>query len=146
MNESEVLKHQFVEFIPEQLEEGTLYVSLRFGTASHLCCCGCGSKVVTPIQPAAWWMIFDGKTVTLDPSIGNWSFSCQSHYWIRRSKVIWAPKWSKGKIETARAYDKEARDKYFSGKPDLTEGGPGNDLENDIDWWRSRRSKTDESG
>ena len=43
------LKHEFVEFIPDELEQGTIYISIRFATASHLCCCGCGNKVVTPI-------------------------------------------------------------------------------------------------
>src|SRR5580658_1812602 len=85
MNRDIVLKHQFVEFIPDELEQGTIYVSIRFATASHLCCCGCGNKVVTPIRPADWKLIFDGKTVSLDRSIGNWSFACQSHYWIVRN-------------------------------------------------------------
>ena len=47
-----VLKHEFVEFIPDELEQGTIYISIRFATASHLCICGCGNKVVTPIRPA----------------------------------------------------------------------------------------------
>ena len=59
---------------PDELEQGTIYVSIRFATASHLCCCGCGNKVVTPIRPTDWKLIFDGKTISLDPSIGNWSF------------------------------------------------------------------------
>ena len=45
------LKHEFVEFIPEDLEQGTLYISIRFKTGTHLCCCGCGNIVVTPHQP-----------------------------------------------------------------------------------------------
>ena len=87
MKQDVVLKHEFVEFIPGELKEGTIYVSIRFGTASHLCVCGCGNKVVTPIRPTDWKLIFDGKTISLDPSIGNWSFACQSHYWIRNNKV-----------------------------------------------------------
>ena len=75
-----VLKHEFVEFIPDELEQGTVYVSIRFATASHLCVCGCGNKVVTPIRPTDWTLTFDGKTISLNPSIGNWSFPCQSHY------------------------------------------------------------------
>ena len=46
-----VLRHEFVEFIPDELEHGIIYISIRFATASHLCCCGCGNKVVTPIRP-----------------------------------------------------------------------------------------------
>jgi hypothetical protein len=42
------LRPEFVEFIPEQLEDGVLYISHRYGTALHLCCCGCCSEVVKP--------------------------------------------------------------------------------------------------
>jgi len=108
-----VLKHEFVEFIPEALKEGIIYISMRFGTASHLCCCGCGNKVVTPIRPTDWQLIFDGKTVSLYPSIGNWSFECRSHYWIRNNKVVWAAPWSKEKIAAGRAYDQWEKEKYF---------------------------------
>jgi hypothetical protein len=108
-----VLKHQFVEFIPEGLEQGTIYISIRFATASHLCCCGCGNKVVTPIRPTDWKLIFDGKTVSLDPSIGNWSFPCQSHYYIRSNQIKWAPKWSREQIERGRTHDIYAKEGYF---------------------------------
>jgi hypothetical protein len=112
------LKHEFVEFIPEELEHGTIYVSIRFATASHLCLCGCGNKVVTPIRPTDWTLIFDGKTISLDPSIGNWSFPCQSHYWIRKDRVKWAPKWSEEQIERGRARDLHAKQSYFSSQDD----------------------------
>ncbi len=113
MKQEIVLKHEFVEFIPDELEQGTIYVSIRFATASHLCCCGCGSKVVTPIRPSDWKLIFDGKTISLDPSIGNWSLACQSHYWIRNNRVRWAPKWSQKQIDRGRARDQSAKEKYF---------------------------------
>jgi hypothetical protein len=108
-----VLKHEFVEFIPDALEQGTIYISIRFATASHLCCCGCGSKVVTPIRPTDWRLIFDGKTVSFLPSIGNWSFACRSHYWIRGNRVEWAPRWSKEEIERGRSHDRSAKETYF---------------------------------
>jgi hypothetical protein len=108
-----VLKHEFVEFIPDELEQGTIYISIRFATASHLCCCGCGSKVVTPIRPTDWKLIFDGKTVSFHPSIGNWSFACRSHYWIRSNHVEWAPSWSKEEIELGRSDDRSAKETYF---------------------------------
>ena len=107
-----VLRHVFVEFIPDELEQGIIYISTRFATASHLCCCGCGNKVVTPIRPTDWKLIFDGKTVSLDPSIGNWSFSCRSHYWIRNNRVQWAPKWSPEQIERGRLRDSYAKDDH----------------------------------
>ena len=107
-----VLRHEFVEFIPDELEQGIIYISTRFATASHLCCCGCGNKVVTPIRPTDWKLIFDGKTVSLDPSIGNWSFSCRSHYWIRNNRVQWAPRWSPEQIERGRLRDSYANNDY----------------------------------
>ena len=113
MKQEMILKHEFVEFIPDELDPGTIYVSIRFATASHLCCCGCGNKVVTPIRPTDWKLIFDGKTISLDPSIGNWSFPCQSHYWLRNNRVRWAPRWSKEEIERGRSHDRSAKETYF---------------------------------
>ena len=108
-----ILKHEFVEFIPGELKEGTIYISTRFGTASHLCVCGCGNKVVTPLRPTDWKLIFDGKTISLYPSIGNWSFACQSHYWIRNNKIRWAAQWSNEGIDAGRAHDQWAKESYF---------------------------------
>jgi hypothetical protein len=55
----------------------------------------CGNEVVTPFSPTDWELTFDGKTISLYPSIGNWSLRCQSHYWITKNKVEWIPKWDK---------------------------------------------------
>lgn len=113
MKQDVVLTHEFVEFIPDELKQCTVYISIRFATVSHLCCCGCGNKVVTPLRPTDWRLIFDGKTVSLDPSIGNWSFPCRSHYWITHNRVRWAPQWSQERIEAGRAHDQLAKDNYF---------------------------------
>lgn len=83
------LQHRYVDFIPKELDEGVLYISNRFKTASHLCCCGCGHKVVTPLNPARWSLTDHGSTVSLSPSIGLGTLPCCSHYWIRRSRVDW---------------------------------------------------------
>jgi hypothetical protein len=93
---------KFVEFVPKELEEGTLYISTEYATAVHRCCCGCGSKITTPLDPDEWRLIFDGKTVSLEPSIGNWSFPCQSHYWIRRNKVVWSGALTKEQVAKVR--------------------------------------------
>jgi hypothetical protein len=113
MTQEIILKHEFHEFIPDELERGTVYISIRFATASHLCVCGCGNKVVTPIRPTDWTLLFDGKTVSLEPSIGNWSFPCHSHYYIRKNRVKWAPQWSRERIEQGRRYNGLAKDDYF---------------------------------
>lgn len=81
------IQHKFVEFIPAILEEGILYITIQYRTAVHKCACGCGNKVVTPISPCDWRLIFDGKTITLKPSIGNWGFDCRSHYWITNNII-----------------------------------------------------------
>lgn len=128
MNRDTVLKHEFVEFIPDELAQGTLYISIRFATATHLCCCGCGNKVVTPLRPTDWKLIFDGRTVSLDPSIGNWSFPCQSHYWIRNNLVRWAPRWNMAEIDLGRLRDSDAKRQYFgeiAATPEMAPSSPG---------------------
>jgi hypothetical protein len=107
------IKHEFVEFIPDALEEGTLYVSVPYATAVHKCCCGCGREVVTPLSPTDWELRFDGRTVSLYPSIGSWALPCQSHYWIRRNRVIWARRWSFDEIERGRADERREKQEYF---------------------------------
>jgi hypothetical protein len=116
MKPPKTLAHEFVEFIPDVIEEGKIYVSIDYATTVHKCACGCGKEVVTPLSPTDWKLIFDGKTVSLDPSIGNWSFPCRSHYWIRNNRVQWAENWSQARIDANREYDRRAKDRYFSGE------------------------------
>lgn len=80
MTPIKAFRHKFVEYIPDALDEGVLYVSVTFRTVLHLCGCGCGSEVATPLDPSDWKLTFDGKTISLYPSVGNWSLACQSHY------------------------------------------------------------------
>ena len=109
-----VLRSQFVEFIPEQLEDGVLYISERYRTATHRCCCGCGTEVVTPLGPADWMLeVIDGA-VTLHPSIGNWSLRCRSHYLIRQGRVVWALDMTRDQIEQGRIRDQLLRDAHFA--------------------------------
>jgi hypothetical protein len=103
-----ILQLKFVEFIPEELAEGILYISMEYRTATHLCVCGCGNKVVTPLSPTDWQLTFDGKTITLNPSIGNWGFECRSHYWIKRNRIEMAPKWTEKKNPTQTDISNEA--------------------------------------
>lgn len=79
---------KFFNVIPEELEPGILYVSMKYSTAIHLCVCGCGQRVVTPFAPNEWKLHFDGS-VTIRPSIGNFNFACQSHYFITENKIEW---------------------------------------------------------
>jgi Family of unknown function (DUF6527) len=103
------LEPVFIDQFPEALAAGTIYVSMLCGTAVHACCCGCGRKVFTPFGATDWKLIFDGDTVTLDPSIGNWNFPCQSHYWIVRNEIRWSPRWSQAQIDSGREFDRERK-------------------------------------
>ena len=102
------LQPVYVDAIPSTLQTGQLYVSKRYRTAVHLCCCGCGLEVVTPLNPAKWRLIEQGDTVSLSPSIGNWSFPCRSHYWIQRNQVQWSRAMSKVQIDRVRDRDQRA--------------------------------------
>ena len=105
---------RFVEHVPEELEEGVLYVSMVFQTVIHKCCCGCGSEVVTPLSPTCWQLTFDGESISLFPSIGSWNLACRSHYWIRNSKVEWAEVWSSERITSVKRRDCLSEAIYFS--------------------------------
>ncbi len=110
----QTLKHKFVEFIPDSLEDGVLYISIEYCTAIHKCVCGCGNEVVTPISPTDWNLSFNGRSVSLSPSIGNWNFKCKSHYWIINNKIIFARKWGNWKIDLERKMDSKRKKKYFN--------------------------------
>lgn len=107
------LDHQFVRHLPDKLSPGILYVSMEYATASHLCCCGCGEEVVTPFAPAQWKMTFDGASVSLRPSVGNWLLKCRSHYIVSAGKVIDAGTWSDAQVAAAIAHDRMARASMF---------------------------------
>lgn len=107
------LEHLFVQHIPERLEPGVLYISMEYATAAHRCCCGCDEEVVTPFSPIDWSLTFDGETVSLHPSIGNWNFSCRSHYVIRRGQVIKASTWDDEQVKDNRLKDKAAKASYY---------------------------------
>jgi hypothetical protein len=102
------LAPQFVETIPPVIEPGVLYISITYKTCGHLCCCGCGEEVFTPLSRAQWALTYDGESVSLAPSVGNWSLRCQSHYVISRGQVQWARKFAPRAIADNRASDQRA--------------------------------------
>lgn len=118
---------RFVTSIPEVLEPQTVYVSLEYATMMHLCACGCGSEIVTPLSPTGWRFCFDGHDITLSPSIGNWSYPCRSHYLIRSGRVVWAGNWDDDEVAAARARDAARTDDGS----DM--GGAGDDAASDRD-------------
>jgi Family of unknown function (DUF6527) len=111
------MKHEFVQHIPDKLESDVLYVSIDFDLAVHSCFCGCGQDVVTPFSPAEWSLTYDGRSISLSPSIGNWNFPCKSHYWIRRGKVEWATRFTDEKIQAVREKDRLAKVDHYGAKP-----------------------------
>ena len=108
--------------MPKDLKPGVLYVSEQFGTAAHLCACGCGSKVRTPLGPTWWSMEETDDGPTLYPSVGNWQQACQSHYLITRGEVIWADLWTAEQIADGRRREEERRREYYDAL-DRSRGG-----------------------
>lgn len=87
---------------------------MDYATAVHSCCCGCGDRVVTPFTPTDWRMTFDGESISLHPSVGNWNQKCRSHYVIKRSRVLEAGPWSNTQIEAERLRDKKAKAGHYA--------------------------------
>jgi hypothetical protein len=122
MNRPQHVKPQFVDEIPFDLDEGKLYVSMEYATAVHLCCCGCGSEVVTTLHPKRWTLSYDGEGVSLHPSVGSWSLPCRSHYVIRNNRVVWGPEWSADRIAIARIRDAADIRTHFAADQQPTSG------------------------
>ncbi|MBM0255553.1 DUF6527 family protein [Micromonospora sp. 4G55] len=100
------LAPEFIDTFPTQLDPGVLYVSAKYSTAAHLCCCGCREEVITPLSPAQWVLTFDG-TVSLQPSVGNWSLPCRSHYIIDGGRVRWSRPFTNKEIKLNRQGDRQ---------------------------------------
>ncbi len=111
-----ILKHEFVEFIPENISDGIIYISITYRTAVHNCVCGCKNKVVTRFSPTNWQFTFDGVSISLYPSIGNWSFKCKSHYWITKNTIKKAELWSDEEIEDNRKNSIKNEERYMKKK------------------------------
>lgn len=125
MSSLSTIHPEFVEFIPKDLEDGVLYVSIPYSTSVHKCACGCGSKITLPINRAKWRFLWDGDTISLWPSVGNWSYPCQSHYWIEQNRIEWASsKWSREKIESNRVRDRAERQRYLKTRAEPATPGP----------------------
>ena len=109
------LRAEFVKHVPEKLAEGVLYISEEFETAGHLCCCGCGEEIFTPLNSAQWRLTKNARsgTVSLYPSIGNWKYACQSHYWIKNNSVVEAGPMSDHVINAVIKRDRRDKHRFF---------------------------------
>lgn len=108
------IRPEFVDRIPKTLNEGLIYISRKYATAAHNCCCGCGTKIVTPLKPGRWRLEATGDVVSIYPSIGNWSAACQSHYWITDNRIDWARAFTPGEIAANRTSDQRVRQKAYA--------------------------------
>jgi hypothetical protein len=75
----------WVELIPENIEEGKLYISIEYKTAIHKCLCGCGNLSVTPLSRGQWFLTDIENKVTLTPSILNTNCPNRSHYILTKN-------------------------------------------------------------
>lgn len=103
-----------VQYIPKELEPQTLYVSDEYQVAVHLCPCGCGTKVTTPLGENEWTLTENAGKATLFPSLGNWELPCKSHYWVKKGRIIWSYQWTEEQIEAGRKAEEKARITHFS--------------------------------
>jgi len=103
-----------VEFMPKDLEPGVLYVSDKYRTAAHLCACGCGEKIRTPLGPTEWSVTEGRGGPSVWPSIGSWQHPCRSHYIISDGVVHWAGQWSDAQVRAGRRREHLNREAHFA--------------------------------
>ena len=90
MSRITLLDPVFVDRMPAELAPGVLYISHEYHVTKHLCPCGCAEVVTLPLHPEQWQYTYDGKTVSMHPSVGNVGAPCNSHYWIVTGRISWA--------------------------------------------------------
>ena len=86
------MKIEYVHFIPDDLKNDTLYISMEYGAVIHKCPCGCNIEVSTPIKPmcpTGWDLLVENNSVSLSPSISSYQRPCKSHYFIKKNEIIW---------------------------------------------------------
>lgn len=105
-----------VQYMPKALEPGILYFAEEYGAAAHLCACGCGTKIRTPIAPTEWAIYEGTKGVTVRPSVGNWQHPCRSHYLITDGVIDWRDEWTEEEVLTGRKREAVRRAKYYESK------------------------------
>ncbi|OQA50824.1 MAG: hypothetical protein BWY47_00246 [Bacteroidetes bacterium ADurb.Bin302] len=102
-----------VKYLPQVLDSGILYVSKKYGIAGHLCPCGCGNKIITPLGRTEWHLKVKNGKPTLYPSLGNWQLPCKSHYWIIDGEIEWSYQWDDDQIKRGQKAEDIQRKNYF---------------------------------
>lgn len=116
MPKVERLRLERAQYMPKVLEPGVLYASVEFGAAAHLCACGCGAKIRTPLAPTEWTLEETSDGPSLSPSVGNWQQPCRSHYWIWRGEVEWHGDWTEAQVQAGRRREHQRRKAYFAAR------------------------------
>jgi hypothetical protein len=87
------LTPQFVEYMPDVIEDGILYISQRFSVAIHKCAGGCGIQAVMDISnwgdspwKNGWRMTINDNLISFSPSI---LCPCKAHYFIENNEIRW---------------------------------------------------------
>ena len=99
----------WVEDMPPVLEEGKVYVSILHDLTEHLCACGCGEEISLRLSPSGWQIEYDGETISISPSIGNWQLPCSSHYFIIQNQTVEAEQWTTTRILAERKQNKRQK-------------------------------------
>ncbi len=111
----QIIRPEYVEQLPNDMQEGVLYICEAFELTAHKCCCGCGEDVYNKLGPAKWQLtkMPDGS-VSLYPSIGNWKYICKSHYLINNNRVTDAGPMSAHAIDAVQRRDRRDREKHIA--------------------------------
>lgn len=86
------VRYVFVDSTPATLEPEMLYISIKYQAIVHLCLCGCGEKILLKLDPdpsKGWSFTFDGRSISIQDSVGNVGIPCRSHYIVRKNRVQW---------------------------------------------------------
>lgn len=121
MHDKQRLTPIFVKAIPdlENLKQGNLYISMKYGVVVNYCPCGCGDLSEFTLAPERWWLAYNGETVSLFPSIGNSRLKCRSHYWIESNRVRWCNPMSAAEAAAAQEREEYVRNQKYCEKVTL---------------------------
>jgi hypothetical protein len=89
-------------------------------------------------------MTYDGESVSLWPSIGNWNLRCRSLYIIDQGRIKWAESWSEAQVAAERRRDKAAKATYYESSPSPEVLVPAPEVTKPVEQpnrWLSRLSK-----